>query len=466
MSRIRYVKGRIIKRTEGVHQMYASENIVFNSGGEIAEFGEENGTSFNEPEKPPTPQTQSKVSIEFRPHSKYNGEFGFDWLRQGDIGSPGDIWYKSIVGFYFADATFKVKREQSDFFQPNLSEYNRLLSLYKPAVSIPWRKNDVVNFPEFFTLLKGKVAKFTLLLEIDEEPKEIIIKYNKNLFKLNNETIPVRAGKLTDYLTVECIKEFEFNQKIEVFAKTRVGKEFLAGRLIAIANDINKQRKVQVVFVNVTTNLTGAITKIGKSLGNETLLKKFMSQCLTVPEIQTASMDVSGNYIQKLLKVVPFTRNFITNDGARKVVSAFKTIADRKHDYGVSLESFLEGEFNKIHGGKYMNFYKVFYFDEPIGFWTKDGGTDKYVGLNGKAENVGAGARTVIISESGAKNAATTTHELLHCMGLHHTFNNNADFTYKKFKTENIMDYSHQKGVNRISTWLHQWKKINRSINS
>lgn len=53
MSRIRIVKGKIIKITGGNHNMYAGENIIFNSGGAIYETGVEKGISYGVPEKPP-----------------------------------------------------------------------------------------------------------------------------------------------------------------------------------------------------------------------------------------------------------------------------------------------------------------------------------------------------------------------------------------------------------------------------
>ncbi|WP_222931250.1 hypothetical protein, partial [Xanthovirga aplysinae] len=54
------------------------------------------------------------------------------------------------------------------------------------------------------------------------------------------------------------------------------------------------------------------------------------------------------------------------------------------------------------------------------------------------------------------KRKATVTHEILHAMGLRHSFDNNASFGYQKKITQNIMDYSRT----RKSTWLWQWKQL------
>lgn len=55
-------------------------------------------------------------------------------------------------------------------------------------------------------------------------------------------------------------------------------------------------------------------------------------------------------------------------------------------------------------------------------------------------------------------------HELLHAMGLYHSFDNESTYTFEIFKTDNIMDYTHLKRKNRFSTNKFQWKKINPSI--
>ena len=56
----------------------------------------------------------------------------------------------------------------------------------------------------------------------------------------------------------------------------------------------------------------------------------------------------------------------------------------------------------------------------------------------------------------------TPVHELLHCLGLLHTFDPNAKYVFEKGKTDNLMDYSVI--TNTSSFW--QWKKVNKEINN
>ena len=66
-------------------------------------------------------------------------------------------------------------------------------------------------------------------------------------------------------------------------------------------------------------------------------------------------------------------------------------------------------------------------------------------------------------------NDNTAVHELLHCIGLPHSFSNVSvsyfDVAFKKDFTDNIMDYSDMhSGIPTIATWEYQWRAIQNSI--
>lgn len=68
-----------------------------------------------------------------------------------------------------------------------------------------------------------------------------------------------------------------------------------------------------------------------------------------------------------------------------------------------------------------------------------------------------------IIFELAASNAdeRTATHEVLHSIGLDHTFEKNSDdFIYKGEQTDNVMDYQN----NGVALYQWQWKLINPAI--
>lgn len=85
--------------------------------------------------------------------------------------------------------------------------------------------------------------------------------------------------------------------------------------------------------------------------------------------------------------------------------------------------------------------------------------------LNGIAEDVGNGAKAVVVFQN-RDNYTTMIHEILHAVGLYHTFDNNAKHTFKLYGTDNIMDYTHHKGKNRFTTTCWQWKVLRKNIKS
>ena len=68
-----------------------------------------------------------------------------------------------------------------------------------------------------------------------------------------------------------------------------------------------------------------------------------------------------------------------------------------------------------------------------------------------------------IIFELAASNAdeQTAAHEVLHSIGLDHTFEKNSDdFIYRGQQTDNVMDYQN----NGVALYQWQWKLINPAI--
>ena len=75
--------------------------------------------------------------------------------------------------------------------------------------------------------------------------------------------------------------------------------------------------------------------------------------------------------------------------------------------------------------------------------------------------------KEVVILQRGLNNI-TAAHELLHCIGLPHSFvEDNVTFShvaFKQYTTDNIMDYAAQIGIPAIATWEFQWDAIQNSI--
>lgn len=363
-------------------------------------------------------------------HNRYDGEYGFDWLRMGDTSKPGDVWYKDVIGSY----------KTGSFVQSD-TEYGKLGRKFEMP-DHPIKPKDKYVVP-VLALLPNKKATFSLKVEIaNSDAKKIEFKYDKTYFKLNKTEVSYKTkGKktLADYLTIECIKEFSTDQFIEI-----EGDGEFAGKIKVIANDKGHRYKANIVFVKVKVNIGNGI-RTGATTGEKKFLEKYLNQALIKPKIIEKELDLSADTV--------FNSTYKLIDGGIPKINDISGI-----------HAHLATEFSKVHSG-YGNYFKVFLFGEAGGeLLTDHTGNRYYQGYNGAAESINS--KAVVLYNT--HNTSTTTHESFHAMGLYHSFSDSGNFTFKKGKTDNIMDYSHQSrfgSINRISTWLWQWSTIWANVN-
>ena len=125
------------------------------------------------------------------------------------------------------------------------------------------------------------------------------------------------------------------------------------------------------------------------------------------------------------------------------------------------LYSFLNAELSKKFP-KFNKYFKLYYINRKC----VDDTSGKEKQLYGMARDLFS--LEVIIPFRGL-NDNTAVHELLHCIGLPHSFSNVSvsyfDVAFKKDLTDNIMDYSDMhSGIPTIATWEYQWRAIQNSI--
>ncbi|CVK17000.1 Uncharacterized conserved protein, implicated in type VI secretion and phage assembly [Apibacter mensalis] len=401
--------------------LHSDELATLNSQG-IAEMkGETKNSLSNKSDiyEPKQFKIEAKCMVQFRPHNNWSGEFGFDWVRTGDTGrDPGDTRaYKDIIGKN-RDSLGNISNENyGNNIVPDIKEYTKLLKQYK-VLSVPFTK-DFYIVP-WLSLFKDKTAKLSLKLHIEESPKKLEFKYDKSLFELNKtEITTTMKGKhtLPDYLTIKCIKTFNNDQFIDVYADNK-----LAGRLKVHKNGKGYRRKVDIVLAPIKTNITGKGEE-GNITGEEDKLKKYLSQALITPNIIIDnSIDLSKDTI--------FMNNFIKN---KKIIYG----RDSK-DQGI-LHTYMMNNYN-LHG-KYPEAFVIYIFDLAC------------PGIAGEAFNIPS--NNALVFGYNTRKPTCLVHEFLHGMGLYHTFDNNSMFTFPKI-TENIEDYT----TNRYALWKWQWDII------
>ncbi len=381
-----------------------------------------------------------KVLVNFRTCNKYKGEYGFDWIRMGDTGKPGDVWYKDIIGEYIPvvdengnDILDSKGKKQIRFIQ-NDSEYINLGKKFEMPQH-PIKANDKYVAP-VLALLPNKKATLTLKVEIEgSDAQNIIYKYDDTYFKLNKTEIShktVGKKELEDDLTIECIKEFGEDQFIEVEAD---GK--FAGKLKVVANDKDHRYKADILLIEVSTKLSSN-KNTGKFLIGKNKLSKYFNQVLANVNFETVKLDLSDD--------ITFNKMFAP-EGV--LINAGNN----------SFQDYLISSLGYQYKNKdFSQHYKVFFIDEE--FVDED-----QLVLLGQAYGISSFRRSVIVLRHGLTDN-TTVHEIFHAMGLHHSFSNESDFTYKINKTDNIMDYS-DLGPDKIpiiSTWQWQWDIIRSNI--
>ena len=394
--------------------------------------------------KVPVQKAGAKVIIQFRTSGSYQGEYGFDWIRMGDSGRPGDTWYANIMGNKHTSKNEvivdKTKRVY-DYYASRMFSTKRFV--------IPWKtqgKRPFMYISPVMTLLKGASAKLTLKVEVKEPAVKMEYQcQTPGIFQLSKDTVPTLGkGKhtLPDELVVTCLKEFSRDQEIKVYAYDEDNVKHVAGKLIVKANDKKHQKTINVVMVRVKLKKEESVPKISSSVAK---VKKILGQAF-----------VNINVCKVKLNLEEALKN--------KETSKYFTPKGWIHSSSLSsgdLYSFLNAELSKKNP-KYNNYFKLYYINRKC----VDDTSGKEKQLYGMARNLFS--LEVIIPFNGL-NDNTAAHELLHCIGLPHSFSKISvsyfDVAFKNDLTDNIMDYSDMhSGIPTIATWEYQWRAIQNSI--
>lgn len=464
MSRLRYVKGNVVEITGGNYKVYSEDNIEIHSGDKIIQSGEEKGVSFGKPKSPPAPKIIPKCVVEFRPLGKWNGEYGFDWLRTGDTGQKGDTWFGGITGKYFEKdnvTIFKDSNSWNNNFHKDLKMYDILLKSYK-CLNITWKdycdgkkkKKVPYLYPiPTLTILKGKSATLNFKIEIKEVPKKLTLEFkdpkaSEYITSNISEIGDIKKGKYEkfDYLKINCIKSFDTEQLLYVKADGEI-----CGALKLHPNSLSYRKNINVVFVKVRTDINSAVVTGTPKSGSKNFFNQCFNQALIIPNtvIEPIELDCTGNFLYN-----KFSNKFCE----KKAGKYYFAKSDGLKEY---LESELKDQFNN----KYKGYYTMFFIGDDYPSFDKSGN------VVGNINGFSYFKSTFGVYFNG-HNASTLAHETMHALELAHTFDGiskTAKYTYEAGKTNNLMDYSHWAkfgSIKRMSLFLWQWKILNPTIKS
>ena len=422
MSYISIVRGKIIETTGGSDTIYANK-ITYEAKGIISQTGVEKGVFYDKNPKSAPINTRAKCVVEYRPGKEWKGEFGIDWLRKADSKMVVDNNYNGIIGKYG-----KIyATEKGSIFTPDKKSYLKHLNEYS-SFNCYKGKYYVPNL----TLMQGETAYLDAITEVKESPDKLHYAHDESIFELTIlKKLTTTKGKHFDgrSISIKCLKKFSQKQTIRIIATVGLYMEKV-GEICILPND--NVKNVNVLFIPVEYGKLPKTTIVGNELQ---ITKNALKQAYINPLIEKYAIPIKiGGW---------WFDWFFTSKGKNGTTKMDTSESQSIHRY---LDNkFFEDIKNKI----YKNHYRV-YMLPP---------SEK---LNGMAEDVGNNAKVVVVYQG--RNDSTSPHELMHAMGLYHTFDNDGLYTYKLQNTDNIMDYTHQIGKSRFSVNRWQWKILNPQV--
>lgn len=408
----------------------------------------------------------SSCIVHFRPADNWRGEYGFDWYRIGDTPE----YVNAIVG--------EIKSSYDDIvgkYSPQDPDYNKPCILQKDGYAENLKKEE---YP-FFLQIKGSDEKYripfvTLFYEstvksVRKLPRQMLYRakdkklYRKvecrtsaeikliifatNISKISFEcddgieiitdnkgnpneilNIPNATKALPHIRTITISHKYRTgnSKAITAYAYTSDGREIIAGKMYVVEYDpMEIEIRVMPIFTESGRAInSGAIVKRARKE-----LSGFLSQACVIPNIQTLTVgkDKSQTDVNNLLN--KYRQNVVKNN----INVGYYLTLEKNGNY-------LVNELNSLFS--HHNEYWIFLIDAP-----HDGGTGMAINIPGNA---------AVVLNNNYKS--TTCHELLHCLGLYHSFSNFSKHTFEIRATSNIMDY--YSNDDHYSLWCWQLKKI------
>lgn len=398
----------------------------------------------------------SNCVVEFRPENNWKGEYGFDWLRRGD--------YEEIINERKISSDYKnivINYESLKSEYPRLRYYNldekKYESYYSPSISLYYEstKENSKCLPNVMLYEKNGVnylkehciTEATIRIRIyAENVEKIKFEYDKKSLEVLPDTIEnVPDGWSEDTITIKYIFDgFNDNYKeikaIAYFKKESIVTNNSSGWISrACAGQVNVvkciPKKIEVCFVMILSKFNKGIQKPSavNVKKDKELLCKYLAQANVIPDIDVV--------------VFPSDKQAELN----RILERYK-VRDKNCGYGIKMSDndSLRTELDELYLGRnrdgniqYGERYYLYIINE-------------FADCGGRAPVPGHSA--IVFKKSS--DDCTICHELLHCLGLNHSFSNESKHVFAKKQTSNIMDYT-----NGYTLWKWQWKQINDVVN-
>ena len=404
--------------------------------------------------------------VHFRPLPEWDGEFGFDWLRdeptivkvkeqdengKEEIKDEVEPPYCETIEAFFSKSRFSEEvavgnSNKNEAYNELKKEYVKLTLSTGEEYYVPW-----------LTLLPKKKAVLQLVYQGDTDTDmDILLEYEDNYigitpYKKKNaiKSLKDAAGKKIKTIEITAIGTFNSIQEIKVYTSL-MGEKVLIGELLVLPNDkIRTISKVKLIGIK-----TGK-EEVKFPRKQKDALERILSQAFLRVDYKELSCTLKEENI--------FPNNYMTS--SKIVIAGEEFLKNLKEKYVQS-----EGDDGSI---------LIFFVDrkatnagtskESVGGFTLFEIREYPMSTHDKAPSYEHSRTSVVFAEN---SEYTLAHEFLHCLGLghiHRDFGGNG-YLYKKQRfifirganVTNIMGYSSiKKGI----LWSWQWRLLSPYLN-
>ena len=424
----------------------------------------------------PNEEKEPDYLIHFRRPETYDGEFGFDWMRDNYKEICSD-YEKLKKEYYDAEKNEKVELGHKEYFVPWLSifpkqEDDKLKQEVKLRIEVEVLNNYQIQDDDYIKI-----------------PSKAGIIFNPDKIKvsdINNDTT----------IEVICKEPLEKNICITVLDKNNIE----VGKLNVIKNDITYKLNIRFIKVKfrgkIEQNKAGIKNKLNFSLGKTTALPPSGQEIVQnldmkdrmnewVKYVETSEENFNLKLCQALIKYCPIKidnkidyRNIELNFDSFIVGTASKSKGINRVKSSITsidldaiacyMEEFILG-LKEIYEEKYGTEKGVIVFLLPITVRYTNF-PDTNIGYHdGFADEVFKEGRYIMLTNKTSDfKYFTLLHEIGHTLGLFHSFQEKQidekgrkiipTHTFKEGFTENIMDYN----IFPVSFWKWQWIEMHK----
>jgi hypothetical protein len=489
--KVKSLDGKFI--TDGKDNVHARYLRIKNKITNTREKPSTNNTPVKIGDTEKSGERMSLAAVYFRPLDNWNGEFGFDWLREKDNGlaPANDPAYTDIIeGGYLDGITDLTGGATGTAYAKLKNQYQRLpvsntgyavTEYFAPYLTL-FSKSFVDTLPATLSIKPKYEADLKVLVAINGPIDRLEFEYDKNLLTVSPEILSDKAKtnslvpSADTSIKITCKKDLTSDKEIKIYVYPTNGKpRSLAGKIMVLKNDAAARKKQKFVLVGVTTNINGIRNVTGGfSPSEQKYLQEGLYQSIILGSLEMGPiLDLSGDVKFQLITDAHGNKtygDFIYRNTAHNPQQTDGNI----YEDHPNIFTYVQNLFLRLNP-QYRGYYTMFSFNENTYDSFFDPSTGSAGAVPGQVQDIKLKNVFLFNGIQGAtRGRDTIVHEGLHGLGLHHThsdstpiseperkfvFANGNNFPAKS--TDNIMSYGQKI---KKSTWQWQWDIVRRNV--